>query len=121
MNLDLDLLWERGLVCTGGLGPRFPQKPQFGITASLIHSVQYILLGRGHALPPVRWLFDLYCARVVRAGRIQRTSQTWTCYGREGWCAPVNLDLDLLWERGLVCTSELGLGLAMGEGVGVHW
>ena len=28
------------------------------------------------ALPPVRWLFDLYCARVLRAGRIQRTSQT---------------------------------------------
>ena len=33
----------------------------------------------------------------------------------------MNLDLDLLWERGLVCTGELGLGLAMGEGVGVHW
>ena len=32
--------------------PRFPQKPHFGVTASLIHSV----------LPPVRWLFDLYCA-----------------------------------------------------------
>ena len=32
-----------------------PQKPQFGVTASLIHSVQ-----------PVRWLFDLYCACVLR-------------------------------------------------------
>ena len=31
---------------------------------------------RGHALPPVRWLFELHCARVLRAGRIQRTSQT---------------------------------------------
>ena len=30
----------------------------------------------GRALPPVRWLFDLYCARVLRAGRIKRTSQT---------------------------------------------
>ena len=27
-------------------------------------------------MQPVRWLFDLYCARVLRAGRIQRTSQT---------------------------------------------
>ena len=42
--------------------PRFRQKPQFD--------------GRGRALPPVRWLFDLRCARVLRAGRIQRTSQT---------------------------------------------
>ena len=40
--------------------PRFPQKPQFGVTASLFHSVQ------GRPLPPVRWLFDLYCARVLR-------------------------------------------------------
>ena len=32
----------------------------------------------------------------------------------------MNLDLDLLWERGLVCTGELGLGLAMGEGAGVQ-
>ena len=23
------------------------------------------MTGRGHALPPVRWLFDLYCARVL--------------------------------------------------------
>ena len=27
------------------LEPRFPQKPQFGTTASLVHSVQYILTG----------------------------------------------------------------------------
>ena len=76
--------------------PRFPQKPQFGTTASLVHSVQYILYPpthprtrtlsiestysalahRGRALPTVRWLFELHCARVLRAGRAQRTSQT---------------------------------------------
>ena len=57
-------------AASGGPEPRFPQKPQFGITASLIHSVQC------RALPPVRWLFEVHCARVLRAGRIQRTSQT---------------------------------------------
>ena len=36
--------------------PRFPQKPQFGPTAILVHSVQ------GRALPSVRWMFDFYCA-----------------------------------------------------------
>ena len=70
---------------------RFPQKHQIGVTASLFHSVQYILLPthpplnprplkliylqcirtprahRGRALPPIRWLFNLYCARVMRA------------------------------------------------------
>ena len=47
--------------------PGFPQKPQFGITASLIHSVPS---------RPSDLLFELHCARVLRAGRIQRTSQT---------------------------------------------
>ena len=32
--------------------------------------------GRRCALPPVRWLFELTCARVLMAGRIQRISQT---------------------------------------------
>ena len=49
--------------------PRFHQKPQLGITASLIHSVH-------RALPPVGWLFQLHCACVLRAGKIRRTSQT---------------------------------------------
>ena len=34
------------------------------------------MTGRGRALPPVRWLSELHCARVLRAGRAQRTSQT---------------------------------------------
>ena len=34
------------------------------------------MTGRGRALPPVRWLSELHCARVLRAGRVQRTSQT---------------------------------------------
>jgi hypothetical protein len=67
--------------------PRNDYHMEFGITASLIHSVQ------GRALPPVRWLFDLYCARVLRAGRIQRTSQT-TCFAHPLCCSctvPQNL------------------------------
>ena len=44
--------------------PRFPQKPQFAVTAPLLHSVQ---CAGGRALPPVKWLFDLYFARVVKA------------------------------------------------------
>ena len=37
--------------------PRFPQKPQFGPTAPLVHSCS-LISGRGRALPPIRWIFD---------------------------------------------------------------
>ena len=68
------------------LKPRFPQKLQFGTTASILHSVQYIL-----ALPPVRWSFELHCACVLRAGRIQGTSQTNPCYMSDQWPRPLLL------------------------------
>ena len=32
--------------------------------------------GRGRALPPVRWLFDLFCARLRRTAGVQGTRQT---------------------------------------------
>ena len=63
--------WSRGSASAGAMhppagcsGPLAPPPPPPPVSL------------RGRALPPVRWLFDLYCARVLRAGRIKRTSQT---------------------------------------------
>ena len=36
--------------------PRFPQKPKFGTTASLVHSVQYIFLSwEQQSVMPAAW------------------------------------------------------------------
>ena len=53
-----------------GVNPGFPRNPSLA-SLPLLSAVCSIC----RALPPVRWLFDLYCARVLRAGRIQRTSR----------------------------------------------
>ena len=48
--------------CNNGAKHKFPQKPQFGTTALL----STVCRGRGCALPPVKWLCDLFCARLRR-------------------------------------------------------
>ena len=61
------------VVCVGPIAvpspcscaiPGFPRNPSLA-SLPLLSTV-----------PPVRWLFELNCARVLRAGRIQRISQT---------------------------------------------
>ena len=48
--------------------PGFPRNPSLAPLPLFytVYSILACIYGRGRALPPVRWLFDLYCACVLR-------------------------------------------------------